>query len=245
MKNSNSLAFTSKGLGCLAFDIAVAMAFYKYFGLFSTLATDKSFLILLIMVVGLAILNTTIIFSDSIFKGLGLPYSMGIVDLLILYAIMSNAISIFLIDETIVWYIIWQLTLAAVFLGLLSIITCFSKKAEEDRDKVIKEKNDKDQIKFKLIKIEATLEDKKNYCDILPIIYLFNTLKERIQSSTPFGRVSDNCTAIELENKIKNNLASLQQVIDENLTDKNLIELRKLIEETLKLVICREKLIIR
>jgi hypothetical protein len=179
-----------------------------------------------------------------LFKSIGIPYSASIVTLLVLYAIGANILSIFLIPGSLLWYIVWELIIFAVFLVIFSIIALFSKGAAEEVVKVEREEVEKTSILLQLLEIEDILTVKEEEA-ILPILNLFKTLKERIQVSTPFGRINGNNAVLQVENQIKNNLVSLQVILKGDLTDKNLIQLQKLIEDTRILVINREILNIK
>lgn len=240
---------SSKGvleiIGCFIFDFALILAFFKAFGLFFIIAPDKSILMLLVLIVGLICFNGAIVFPRMLFKSMGIPYSAATSTLLVLYSILANIISVFLIKGSTVWYIVWELVVFAVFLVIFSVIAVFSKGATEDIIKAKKEQCDKTSIMLQLLEIEEILTSKEERQSILSILNLFKSLKERIQASTPFGRISGNSAVLGLENEIKNNLVSLQLDLQGNLTDKNLDELQKLIKDTLRLVINRETLNIK
>lgn len=246
MNNSKlSSLSTLKIIGCLIFDIALILAYFKIFGLFVLIFPVKSILILFVLFVGLIIFNGAVILPSMLFKSIGIPYAASTTTLLALYAIGANIISIFLISGSTVLYIVWELVIFAVFLVIFSIIAIFSKGAAEDIAKVEKEQADKTSIMSQLLEIEGTLVEKENQDNILSCLNLFKALKERIQASTPFGRISGNMAVLEIENQIKNNLVSLKAGIQGNLTDKNLIEMETLIEDTRRLVINRETLNIK
>jgi hypothetical protein len=245
MNNSKLSYFSSlKIIGCLIFDIGLILAYFKVFSLFILIFTVKSILILFILIIGLMIFNGAVIFPNMLFKSIGIPYSASIVTLLVLYAIGANILSIFLIPGSLLWYIVWELIIFAVFLVIFSIIAVFSKGAAEEVVKVEREEVEKTSILLQLLEIEDILTVKEEEA-ILPILNLFKTLKERIQVSTPFGRINGNNAVLQVENQIKNNLVSLQVILKGDLTDKNLIQLQKLIEDTRILVINREILNIK
>ena len=55
----------------------------------------------------------------------------------------------------------------------------------------------------------------------------------------------DNSAVLEVENQIKDNLVTLKNGFQENLTDNTLINLQRLLEDTRRLVINRETLNIK
>lgn len=234
-----------KILGCFIFDVALILAFLKTFGLFFIIAPGKSILILFILLVGLIVFNGAVIFPGMIFKSIGIPYSASIVTLFVLYAILSNILSVLLIPGSTVWYVVWEMILFAVFLVVFSIIAAFSRSAVEGIGKVEKEQDDKALIMLQLLEIEGILNAKENQEEILPIRNHFKTLKERIQASTPFGRINGNNAVSEIENQIIKNLISLREGLQGNLNDKSLVEIQRLLKDTRRLVINRETLNIK
>jgi len=234
-----------KILGCFIFDIAVILAYFQMFGLFLIIAPIKSMLILFVLLIGLIIFNGAIIFPSMIFKSIGIPYTAGTVTLCILYAVIANVISIFLIPGSIIGYMIWELIIFAIFIVTLSVIGAFSKTTSEEAHKAEKEQTEKTFIMLQLLEVENVLNRKENQEEIMQCRSLFKALKERIKASTPFGRISGNNAVLEIENQIKENLESIKLGFEEDLTDKSLVELQKLLEDTRRLVINRETLNIK
>ena len=245
MSNSKISISSLRISGCILFDLALLLAFSRIFGLFFIIAPVKSMLVLLVLIVGLIILNGVIIFPNMLFKSIGIPYSFSIITLSVLYVIISNVFSILLIHGSTVGYLAWELVILAAFLIILSVIASFSKGAAEDIIKAEEEQNDKALIKMQLLEIEGLLAAKENQDAILQILKPFKALKERIQSSTPFGRISGNSAVLDLEDRIKNNLATLEDALKVDLTSNTLLQLQKLIEDTRRLVINRETLNIK
>lgn len=246
MNNSKfSSISTMKILGCFIFDIALILAYFKVFGLFLLIAPDKSILILLVLLVGLLALNGAVVFPSVLFKIIGVPYAASITTLLVLYAIAANILSIFLIPGSTVWYIVWELIIFAIALVIFSIIANFSKTASEKIIRDEKEQTEKASIMLQLLEIEDELTAKENQEALAPCLNSFQALKERILSSTPFGRISGNSAILEIENQIKDNLLSLKIGLQGNLNDEKLVQLQKSIDNTRKLVVNREILNIK
>jgi hypothetical protein len=234
-----------KTLGCFIFDFALILAYFKVFGLFFIINPGKSILILFVLLVGLIIFNGAVIFPSMLFKRIGIPHSASIATVFVLYAIVANILSIFLIPGSIVWYIVWELIIFATFIVTFSIIVAFSRNVLEDNIKAEKEQADKTSIMLQLLEIDDLFIAKGNQKAILQCFDCFKALRERIEFSTPFGRISGNNAVLEVEDKIKNNLVSLKVGLQGNLTDKNLVELQSLVEGTRRLVINRETLNIK
>jgi len=234
-----------KILGCFVFDVALILAFFKTFGLFFIIDPAKSILILFVLLFGLMILNVVVVFSDRLFISVGIPYCAATITLVVLYVIIANAFSVFLIPQSNVWYLVWQLIIFAVFIFIFSIIVSFSNEAAKDIEKGENEEVEKNFLMSQLLEIEAAFDAKEDQEAIHQSVDLFKSLKERIQFSTPFGRIISNNAVLNSEKLINNNLVSLKVSIQENLTDKNMVKLQKLIEDTRILVINREKLNIK
>ncbi|MCJ7688408.1 MAG: hypothetical protein MUO60_03700 [Clostridiaceae bacterium] len=121
-----------KILGCLVFDATVIAAFFKIFGLFIIVDPVKSTLILFVLQIGLFILNIVVVFSDMLFKSIGIPYSAATVTLTVLYVIISNILSVFLITGNVVWYIILELIIFTAFILSFAVIAQLSNSAAKD-----------------------------------------------------------------------------------------------------------------
>lgn len=231
-----------KILACVVFDIALLLIYFKVFGLFLIIAPAKSILILLILLIGIVMLNVVFIFSSKIYKTIGMAYAVAFIFLTVLYVIISNVLSIFLIPSNIVWYTFWELIILAVFLGIVSVIAAFSKDSIKYEAKAKKEQQDRTSIMTELLEIENILVSKESEEDILVCSESFRALKERIQASTPFGRINGNNEVLKMEKQIKNNLESFKVGFQGDLSEKKLAQLQRLLEDTRRMVINRETL---
>lgn len=241
-KNNSNLHGILGLFGCIIFDIAIIIAYVKSFGLFFILDPIRSTLVLVVLSIGLFVLNGALIFPNKLFTKIGIPFSAAFSTLLISYAIVSNIFAILLITESIIWYIVWELIILAVFLVMFSIIGRFSNNAKKDIIKNENERFEDASMRMELSVIENILTlrvDQEQYLD------LFQALKERIYSSTPFGRIIDNNEVLKIENKIKNNLSDLKADLEGNIIEANVIKIKKLIKDTQNLVIQRETLNIK
>lgn len=243
--NKRSSISLLKILGCFVFDIALILAFFQIFGLFLIISPVKSILMIFVLLFGLMIFNGVVLFSNMLFKSIGIPYSAASITLAILYVLISNVLSIFLILGSSAWYIIWQLIIFASFILIFAVIAAFSNGAAKDILKDQNEQVDKAFIMSQLLEIEDAFAAKEDQESIMHSLDLFIALKERIQFSTPFGRITSNIAVSKAEGQITNNLVSLRVLVQENLNDKNLDKLQKLLADTRRLVINREILNIK
>ncbi|QAA31352.1 hypothetical protein [Clostridium manihotivorum] len=246
MNNSKDSSLTLlKVIGCLIFDLGAILAYYNLLGLFVFVFPIKSILILSTLIIGLIILNISIIIPNLVFDKIGIPYSAAIVTIATLYFLVANISSILLVSISAVGYISWELIVFAIFVVIVSSVAAFSKRSVIDRDMFEKEQVEKSFILLQLQEIEAMLLEREGQSKNSQSIKLFKILKERIQASTPFGRITGNVLVSQAEDKIKNNITSLKLCLESNVSDKSLDEVDTLIEDTRKLVINREKLNIR
>ncbi|MCR8634812.1 hypothetical protein [Paenibacillus radicis (ex Xue et al. 2023)] len=229
-------------LAVLVFDIAIILGFYSIFSVLFILAPMKLVIMSLVLFAGLLFLSGAVVFPNLFGRG-SIPYPISIVVVSILYLAVSNLISVTFIMGNIVWYICWELFIFAILIGVLSTITYFSNRESEDSTEL--EKSEKTNINMQLMIIEASLNAKKNNEGILPIIQSFKVLKERINASTPFGRITGNSAVYELENTIRDNLEFIQLHIRSNAIDKNIADIQSLIDETRHLIVNREALNVR
>lgn len=243
MNNSKLSSISGlKVLGCLIFDIAVILAYFNMLGLFFVIAFDKSILVLVFLLLGLVFFNGAVIFPGVLFKRIGIPYTISTVILLLLYVISANVLSFYILTWSIVRYIVWELIIFAIFLIVFSVIAGFSKSASENTVKQENEKAESALITVMLMEIGGILTDGEKSEDNQLSISLFNDLKERIQSSTPFGRIIGNSAVYEIENQIKNNILSMKECLH---SEGRVVELQRLFEDTHRLVINRERLNIK
>lgn len=245
--NDNKL-FSTKILrtaGCIIFDIALLLAFFKIFWIVIIIDPIKFILALFVLLAGLIIFNISLILPSRLFKSIGIPYSISITSLCVLYSLVANVFSLYLIKGKIIWYLVWELILIALFIFAINIIISFSRGSEQENRKSEKENIEKTSVKLKLMAIETAFDVNENKSSLLPSINSFEVLKERIQASTPFGRINGNNSVLDLENQINDNLSFLLEMLKAELTDNNIVELGKIIENTRRLVISRETLNIK
>lgn len=243
--NKISVSYGLKILGCITFDMALILAFFKAFGLFIIIAPVKSILMLFTLIIGLFAINIAVIMPSNLYKKIGIPYSVSLITFFVLYGLSANVLSIFLIRGSAIWYIIWELIIFAVFIGILSVLTIFSGSEMENISRVENEQYEKTSIMIELLEIEDMLNKMHEDDKFSTVLNSFNNLKERIQASTPFGRILDNNVIQALENQIKGNLISFKIGLQEKSEEGNFTELQNMIEETRRLVIKREKLNIK
>lgn len=231
--------------GCVVFDFAVIIAFSKAYAFFSLLSPVKSLLMLMVILMGLTVLNCAILFPDILLKKLGIPYSAAVICLLVAYSVIANIFSIFFIAGSTIWYIVWQLVILAILFLMLSAIAFFSQHAEADKNRHEIEQSSKNLINEQLLEIERAIMSKENNENISQIIKSFKALKERINASTPFGRITGNVAVLDIENTIKSNLVFLESKLQTALTDNSIAEIKQLLDDTRRLVINRETLNIK
>ncbi|WP_017414059.1 hypothetical protein [Clostridium tunisiense] len=245
--NNNKISISDrlKVLGCIAFDIALILAFFKVFGLFIIIAPVKSILMLFTLIIGLLAINIVVILPSSLYKKIGIPYTISFMTSFVLYAISANVLSIFLIGSSVVWYIIWELIIFAAFIGIISVFTVFSGREIDESNKVQNEQCGKASIMMELLEIEDILKRIHMDDKFPPIFCSFKALKERIQVSTPFGRIIDNNAVKVIESQIKGNLIAFKIGLQEPSGDTGFMNLQDILEETQRLVINREALNIK
>ncbi|MFA5523439.1 MAG: hypothetical protein WDA24_03695 [Tissierellales bacterium] len=132
INNKTSSVYILKILGSIVFDIAIIYGFFSVFGLFYSVAIDKSLLVLLFLLLGLALLNGMIFFPNKIFSRLGVPYFISVIVITILYILLSSIFSIFLIKGTIIGYLVWQLVLLSIYSFILALVLYFGQKIEKE-----------------------------------------------------------------------------------------------------------------
>ena len=94
-KERISPTFNLTLVGCLIFDFAIILAFFKIFGLFLIVIFSKSLCAMLVLLLGLAASNVAVVAPNILFKNVNLPFSNAISVLLILYACIANVASVF------------------------------------------------------------------------------------------------------------------------------------------------------
>lgn len=232
-------------VGCLIFDFALILAFLKIFGSFFIVSFSKSLCAMLVLLLGLVASNVAVVAPNIQSKNVNLPFSNAISVLLILYACIANAASVFLLTGSIVRYIVWQLIVLAIFLILLSVTMAYLKRGITEVANVEKEQMQVKILKLQVLRIDNLFTEKMGDPNILSVLPLFTSLRERALASTPFGRIVGNNEVAEIEEQVMKNFLELEDMLSGDFADNRLIEVRNLLEETKRLIINREALNIK
>lgn len=231
--------------GCIVFDIAMILAFIKLFALFVLLEPFNSFMMLGVLLTSLLIANGVVLFAGQIYKRFGIVYATTIIVAVLGYALIANIISIITIAGSVVSYMVWQLIMLACLLIFLSVISFFAKNSAADAHSEELEQDMKQIIAVQLMNIESQLQSRQAQAGVALLLRRFKELKERMQASTPFGRMSGNHQALEIENAVQGNLEHIYLQSRREITEAAVEDMSQLIEETLRLVINREVLFIK
>lgn len=231
-------------LGALLLDAAMIIIFVKVFSWFSLLAPAKSALMLLVLLLGLTAINAVII-APPLNKKFSIAYSAAIGMLLVLYAVAANVASVLSIASTILWFIVWQLIILSVFILILAVVVTYAKRASQDIAAADIERAARGNITLLLSDMQATLLSRAGDPAVVPVTEAFRALKERINASTPFGRIQGNPAVADIEQKIMGNLNFLQSELRVNLAGEKIARIQSVMEETRRLMASRETLNIR
>ncbi|MHA7965895.1 hypothetical protein ACX93W_17380 [Paenibacillus sp. CAU 1782] len=245
--NTNQLSITGllKLGGCLLFDLAAIFVFFRLFSLFALLAPIKSLLMLLVLAIGLVAINGAVLFASTLNKRIGTVYTAVIVCSAILYGAAANALSIVAIAGSASAYVLWELLLLAAYFIFLAVILRFAKREAAEAGLAEIELEESQAVNQRLLGIEALLLGRQGQDGIVPVLQAFKSLKERMQASTPFGRVLGNRQVMEIERSIHSHLEYIQIQAGVESAVGDTTELQKYIEETRRLVKNREALMIR
>lgn len=241
-----SISKLLKLLSCFLIDVAVILGYIKVFSLFTALEPAKSIFLLLILLASLFILNAAIFFPYMLFKRIGVTYSAAFIMLSVGYALAANLIALLFISISLIGLIVCELVVLGVLLGIFAVIASFANKVSETTEMDQIEQVAKISIDLQLIDIEAALAARAEDEGMVTIQRSFKALRERINASTPFGRVSGgNRKMIEIENAVRSNLEYIHLQVKSALPEKNASSIKQLLDETLRLVMNREALNIR
>lgn len=116
-----------KLFGCLVFDIAIILGFFRILSLFWIMSPVRAVISFFILLISLLILNGAIILPRFIYKEISVPYTVFIVFLSVLYFGLANIPFIFFMQFATVWYIVYELIILSIFLVIISVILLFSK----------------------------------------------------------------------------------------------------------------------
>lgn len=245
--NNNDFSMTKllKIAGCFLFDIAILLAFYHGFSLFAILEPGKSVAMLFTLILGLGIINAAILVPEKFARRFGIVHTSSVILLSFLYAIIANLLSGFLIAGSIFWFIVWELIIFSLFIFSISIIGFFAKRTSLERERDTFERGHSQSILAQLMDIENVLHSKRGNPDFSQVLQSFKELKERIQASTPFGRIVDNHSIIEIEQTVRNNLQFifLQSKLDD--ADSDPEQMIRTLDDTHRLIKNRELLNIK
>ena len=226
--NSFSVATIFRVLGALLLDAVVVIIFVKKFFWFTlTMPAGESILMMFILILGLAAVDLVII-APPMRKKVGVAYTYAISFLLVLYAIVANLVSILtrfpllLVPSKIIWYVVWQLLILGAFILVISVIAAFAKRAAQDIAAGSVERNARGNIALLLSDMQTTLSARAADPALAPVTEAFRALKERINASTPFGRIQNNPGVTDLEYRIMGNLNFLLSELRVNLSGENI-----------------------
>lgn len=136
MKNSDSPQINGILVAaCGIFDLAIIIWYCIHFSLFTLLSPGMSALVLFVLLIGLGIVNYTTIYQTTMQQRIGIAFATSLASLSIFYAIISNLLSFIFFTKDIlylevdIWsYVIWELIVLAVFLGIYAVINSFASK---------------------------------------------------------------------------------------------------------------------
>ena len=239
--NGFSVSRVLRVLGALLLDAAMIILFVEVFSWFSLLAPAKSALMLLVLLIGLVAVNVVII-APPLHKKVGIAYSAAFGTLLVLYAVVANVVSALSIFSTVLWFIVWQLIILAVFVLILAVIAAAAKRAAQDIEAGDAERAARGNITLMLTDMQTALAPRAADPAAAPVIAAFRALKERINASTPFGRIQGNQAVADLEYRIMANLGFILNELRVNLSGENITRIQTVMEETRRMVMNRETL---
>lgn len=233
-------------LGCILFDAAIILMFFQGFSLFSILTPVKSLLMLVVLGIGLLILNIIAAFPHVLARKWGSVYAVALSGLGLLYAGVSNLFSVLLIHTGTITFVVWELLLLSVFLLLTSVILFFSNRRGKEVRRVQREQVAESMLGALLREIEELLHAKHAaHQSLTPLVRSFERLKERLQASTPFYRITGNPAVADIEQSIHNHLTTLHIDAKMNMSEEQAAQMQSLIQDIQRLVRQREQLIVK
>lgn len=235
-----------RAAACVILDAAMIIIFVKVFSFFSLLAPIRSVLALLVLLIGLAVVNVVIIAPGGIYNKIGIAHSAAIGFLLVLYAAAANVVSVLTVGiPSLVWYIVWQLLLLGIFILIFAVIAASAKRSAQSISANQAEAAARGNVALMLSDMQVSLSAREGDPAFASVAAAFGAMKERINVSTPFGRIQGNSAVDELENRIMGNLSLLQNEFRVNLSAENAARLRGIMEDTRRMIISRETLSIQ
>jgi hypothetical protein len=246
--NSFSVATILRALGALLLDAVVVIIFVKKFFWFTVMMpAGETLLMMFVLLLGLAAVDVVII-APPMRKKVGVAYTSAISFLLVLYAIVANLVSILtrfpllLVPSKIIWYVVWQLLILGAFILVIAVIAAFAKRQAQDNAAGSVERAARGNVTLLLSDMQTTLSARAGDPAIAPVLESFRALRERINASTPFGRIQSNPAAADLEYRIMGNLNFLLGELRINLSGDTIPKIQGLMEETRRMVMNRETL---
>ncbi len=234
--------------GALLLDAVLIIIFIKKFFWFTvTMPAGESLFMMLILLIGLAAVDVVII-GLPLSKKVGIAYSAAISFLLVLYAIVANLVSILtripllLVPSKIIWYGVWQLLILAAFILAFALVAAFAKRNARDYDARQAEVAARGNVMMMLSDMQVVLGARESDPAFAAVTAAFKAMRERINASTPFGRILGNPAVADLENRIMGNLNLLQNELRAGLTGQNAAKLQGIMEDTHRMIINRETL---
>ena len=239
-------------LGAALIDTVVIIIFVKKFYWFDTtyahgMDAGESLLMMLILLFGLIAVDWAII-GPPLYKKVGIAFSIALATLLVLYGVIANIVSILtrvpllMVPSKLIWYIVWQLLILGIFVLFISLIAAFARRNAQSIAAGNAERAFKGNVALMLSDMQAALAAREDDPAAAPVMEAFRALKERINASTPFGRIQGNPAVADLEYRIMGNLNHLLSELRTSFSDGDISKIYGLMEETRTMVMNRERL---
>lgn len=215
MKQGNGLSLVLKGIALLIVDIVSMLFVFSIWTLINLPLFPWS---IAAVVTALALLNAVILLSSFIQKEFGVAVASAFIVLTTLYylfvMIYTGIVYPFV---SVRWYLIVTLLALGVFVIAATALLLLGRQKKEDDTNQNAEKSNTLNVTVLLLNIGGGIEGCRNILsneDFLLLMTSYNTLKERLDASTPFGRVN-RPVVTTIENQIISKLSEISRALTE------------------------------
>ncbi|WP_326908454.1 hypothetical protein [Sedimentibacter sp. MB31-C6] len=237
MENNKMLSWIFKGFSLLIIDVVTIKIVFSIWAILNISVFPMAICFIFL---SLIILNIVIALSSRIIETYGMSLFITTLSSSVIYYLFSMVFTgIVYITITSKWYFIVMM-LVTLFFFLLNVGYLNIRNNNKEKEYMT-------DIKLLMIHTNKSLEQNKDIIEENEYNNLKNSIErtfERINSSTPFGRISE-INTIKKENEIIYNIEEVNSLLTDSSNVKDFNSIKKMFDNIYNMVYEREKLIIK
>lgn len=245
MNQPSPVGFALKAAALLVYDVIICLLFFSVWTILNLPLLPWA---ILAVFGSLVLLNGAVLLSGLMNKSLGLPFTASVMIATILYSLVIVGFT--WLNYPIIkpkWYVILTLVFFLIYLAVMTglYMSARSKRGEITGQET--EKQSSGNLSLLLLSIDSNLQNQQNQLApglLQPASQAFSRLRERMQASTPFGRVTRPEIA-SLENYILTELGQINAWIQTINAPEGVTGLAASFNRIYDVVVKKEKMIVQ